>query len=372
MSAQGDHRPRSVTATAGGLDVDVHDSFDDIGVECWQELWRRAEVPSVFARYEWLVSWWRACAGNRRLRLYVARDRGRVVAVLPTAWPIESMLSREPVVLVGHEHADYAAILVDRARPDAVATLLAVVAADLPAGGTFRVADVRSDSSHARLLAQLAGSWRSRWRLESEVPCPRASLAGSRLDELTRKESLRRHSNKLARLGTIAVDHFHSAAEILPHLEAFFAQHVERWSGTDSPSLFLREHNRELYREWARTLAPTGELVYTEITLDGTPVACHFGFISEGDLVWYKPCFAMALAKVSPGEVLIKELLLLAGARGLAGMDFTRGAEAFKQRFADQQRLAMTFVLHGRHTTTIRFRVKHWLMGALRRLLRRS
>lgn len=359
-------------ATADGLDVLVHDSFDQIGVECWQELWRRAEVPSVFARYEWLVAWWRVCAGDRRLRLYVARDRGRVVAILPTAWPNASMLSREPVVLVGHEHADYAAILVDRARPDALATLLAVVAADLPAGGTFRFADVRSDSSYAPLLAQLARPWWSKWRQESEVPCPRASLAGCRLDELTRKESLRRHSNKLARLGVVEVEHFQSAVEILPRLDPFFAQHVERWSGTDSPSLFLREHNRELYRVWARALAPTGDLVYTEITLDGTPVACHFGFISEGDLVWYKPSFAMALAKVSPGEVLIKELLLLAGARGLAGMDFTRGAEAFKQRFADQQRLAMTFVLHGRRTTGIRMRAECRLGRTLRQWLRRS
>lgn len=366
-----DRRPSAATHFAGQPEVRVHESFDEIGQECWQELWRRAEVPSVFARYEWLVAWWRTCAGERRLRLYVARERDRVLGILPTAWPDESSMSREPVVLVGHEHADYAAILVDRARPEVLEVLLDAVVKDLPADGTFRLADVRSDSTHAHLLARLARPWWSNWRPEAEIPCPRASLEG-RLEELTRKESLRRHSNKLARLGSVQVRHFQSAAEILPRLDAFFAQHVERWSGTDSPSLFVGEHNRDLYREWARSLAPTGDLAYSEITVDGTPVACHFGFLSEGDLVWYKPCFSMALAKVSPGEVLIRELLLLAGTRGLAGMDFTRGAEAFKLRFADQQRLATTYLLHGRHRTCIQLRAERWLRNTLRRLLRRS
>lgn len=371
MSLQAIRQPPIRESSKERMKVFVHETFDEIGEECWQELWSRAEVASVFARYEWLVAWWRTCAQERLLRLYVAREKNRVLAILPTAWPHESKLSREPVVLVGNEHADYAAILVDRKRPDALATLLTVLGGDLPAYATFRIADVRSDSTYAGLFARFARPWWSNWQPEGVVPCPRATLGRDRLNKLLKKKSLRRHSNGLAKLGTLKVRHMQSAAEILPRLDTFFAQHVERWSRTASPSLFLREYNRKLYREWARCLAPTGHLVYTEITLDETPVACHFGFISEGDLVWYKPSFAIDLAKHSPGEVLIRELLLLAGTLGLAGMDFTRGAEAFKQRFADQQRLAVTYLHHGRHRTSVQRRAQRWLKHMLRRSLQR-
>jgi CelD/BcsL family acetyltransferase involved in cellulose biosynthesis len=321
-----------------------YDRLDAIGPGPWNELWTRTEAPSVFARYEWADAWWRSFGHGRAVRLYAVRESGRLVGLLPIAWPLAA--SDGPAVLVGDEHADYAGILMDRTCPGIFGRLLERACGELGAASGLLVRDVRGDSSYAGALADIAAGRFSRWRAVSSIPCPRTTLDPERLQALVNKQSLKRHARQLAQRGQVEVRHMIDSDAILPCLEGFFAQHVARWQGTDSPSLFLAERNRNFYRDLAIGFSGSGQLVYTEIRLDARPVACHFGFVSEGDFIWYKPSFAPDLAQLSPGETLLRELLLYAHARGLRGFDFTRGGEAFKRRFADAERTASTFMFH--------------------------
>ena len=52
--------------------------------------------------------------------------------------------------------------------------------------------------------------------------------------------------------------------------------------------------------------------------------------------LWYKPSFAIDLAQRSPGEVLLRHLLLAALEEGAHTFDFGLGSEPFKFRFATQ------------------------------------
>jgi len=54
-------------------------------------------------------------------------------------------------------------------------------------------------------------------------------------------------------------------------------------------------------------------------------------FLSEE---WYKPAFAIGLARRSPGEVLLRQLLLAAIAAGATVFDFGLSDEPFKHRLA--------------------------------------
>jgi CelD/BcsL family acetyltransferase involved in cellulose biosynthesis len=336
-------------ATAGESDgtrfvVEVARDFEAIGAAAWNGLWQRAEIPSVFARHEWAEAWWKACADGREPRLYGAYTEGRLVGILPTLR--SARRRREAAVLIGDEHADYAAILTEAGRPGVFAALVQAACEELPARSRLMLRDVRSDSSYADELAAWAREPGARWQRVETMRCPRTSLAPDRLQALVNKDSLRRHTRQLGKLGKLRVSHFIDAPDILVRLEPFFRQHVERWAVTDSPSLFLKQRNRALYRELATRFSGTGLLVFTEIAVDGVPAAFHFGFISEGDFIWYKPTFDPAFARASPGEVLLRELFLWAAARGLSGFDFTRGGEAFKNRFSDGERSAHTYVYH--------------------------
>ncbi len=172
-----------------------------------------------------------------------------------------------------------------------------------------------------------------------------------------RKDSLLRHERALRKLGDVSIEHFETADAVAALLPALFDQHVERWAGTDSPSLFLKPHNRRFYEVVTRELAASRELLYSAIKLNGRVVAQHFGLRSRDSLLWYKPAFDVSLKRVSPGEVLLKSLVEYAVARDCRELDFTRGGEAFKARFASGVSYNRHFVWHRRFGSAVKARV---------------
>ena len=324
--------------------VEIHRDLNDIGARRWNDLWRRSEAPGIFSRFEWIEPWWRRFADGRELRVMAAYAGDMLLGILPTAWTDSGDACR--VTLLGEEHADYAAILTDARQPQAFATMLDSLVAALPRGSRLEVPEVRSDTRYYSTLYDLTTRINSYWTADEKVLCPRARLDGERAQQLADKPNLRRKVRKLARIGAIDVAHYTAADDILPCLPDFFEQHIARWGTTEFPSLFLNPGNRSFYQDLATGFSGSGQLIFTRVCVENTPVAYHFGFVSEGDFIWYKPSFNPEYSRSSPGEVLIRELVLLAAERGLTGFDFTRGDEAFKLRFADSCRYVRVFVRH--------------------------
>ena len=92
--------------------------------------------------------------------------------------------------------------------------------------------------------------------------------------------------------------------------------------------------------------SPAGWLRFTRIEADGRPIAFHFGLAYHGGFMWYKPAFAIDLARHSPGEVLLRQLLLRAIDERAHTFDFGLGDEPFKQRFATHTQTVRNFVLY--------------------------
>jgi CelD/BcsL family acetyltransferase involved in cellulose biosynthesis len=65
--------------------------------------------------------------------------------------------------------------------------------------------------------------------------------------------------------------------------------------------------------------------------------------------MWYKPTFEVELARQSPGEVLLRQLLIAAHDEGAQTFDFGTGDEAFKHRFATRVNRVRTWGLYPRH-----------------------
>jgi CelD/BcsL family acetyltransferase involved in cellulose biosynthesis len=151
--------------------------------------------------------------------------------------------------------------------------------------------------------------------------------------EATRKKSLLRHENWFVRNGGITVQHFTRAADILPQLDVFFEQHIARWADTGHPSLFNDPLQKLFYKKICEAASEAGWLRFTMITWQQA-IAFHFGMNYKGSFLWYKPAFDITLAKHSPGEVLLRQLLLKAIDEKASYFDLGLGDEAFKERFS--------------------------------------
>jgi CelD/BcsL family acetyltransferase involved in cellulose biosynthesis len=221
----------------------------------------------------------------------------------------------------------------------------------------------------------------SRWRQpggdgfygvkRSSIDAPAMNMAV--VSEKLRKKSLRRHENGMKRAGRLESRTSAEASVILPRLDAFFQQHVLRWSDTGTPSLFTDEANRDFYRRLVVNFDAAGVVRFTELLLDDVLVAAHLGFLFDGVFTWYKPSFDIALARMSPGEVLLKRVLERAQEEGAHEFDFTIGDEPYKYRFATDVRTVADYYITRNPASALLMRARGSIGRSLRSAgLRRS
>lgn len=299
----------------------------------WDDLLSRSPASTVFLTSAWLQAW-RETLG-RRARVLVTRVFLGERLIGAAAFEDVNGTAR----FAGRGPSDYADLVIDDALTDEqyaeVAELL--LCAVLRGGAGLRDLDLARIPSHSRTLKALdSRPGRLYVTRTAEVEAPIMDMAV--VEDRLRKKSLVRHERALERRAPIDCETWTCARDVLPQLEEFFEQHVLRWQNTSAPSLFLDDEKRSFYRAAAKHLAAAGTLRFTSLRQNGALIAAHFGFLHGGIYTWYKPSFDIALARLSPGEVLLKRLLERARAEGASAFDFTIGQEAFKLRFATEIR----------------------------------
>lgn len=321
------------------LKIKLHERLEDVPGEAWSDLLRCCPDSTVFQSQAWISAWTRCCLpASARILLFAAYRGDRLVGLAPL-W-----LGRDPdqleesfrVRFLGVHHSDYSVFPAEGGSPDIVNALLDAVDAQSPPGSSIDLAEIPQFSTLGVCLAQRAAHRSGRIFRTSRTACPRLRVCGneSGVRRILRKKSVRRNANLLARLGQVRARHLSRYTEIQPYLELFFDQHVRRWADTPYPSLFTRTHNRHFYCDFVSGLCATGDIVFTVLDVGDRIVAQHVGLRSAGDLLWYKPTFDISLRRCSPGEVMLRSLVEFAQEQSLNAIDFTRGAEPFKARFA--------------------------------------
>jgi CelD/BcsL family acetyltransferase involved in cellulose biosynthesis len=327
--------------------------LEDIGPATWNALLAHCPDATCFQSYEWISCWWKVFGGDNELLLLSAYRNGMLVGFAPM------YLEANTLYFVGEGHSDYNVFVWHEREPQVVDLLLDTIIDTLQIRSVhFYQVPVKS-----RLGNILRGMHSIRLRRLPDTPCPRLAGEPEYIDGCMGKKSIKRNRSKLGKLGKVSVEHLTDSTDITPHLNAFFQQHIERWSSTEYPSLFNKRENKAFYEELAKTDIP---VLFTVISVDKKAVAFHFGFISTGDLVWYKPTFDIHMGSYSPGEVLLSELIEYVRAQQLTGLDFTRGNETFKLRFCSEVNSNLNCEYY--HSIPLRLLVKDRLKRMVRRM----
>jgi CelD/BcsL family acetyltransferase involved in cellulose biosynthesis len=298
-------------------------------------------VPSVFQTWHWQKAWWDSF-GRGELLLTAVWKNGRSVALAPL------FADGGMVFFVGSGGSDYLDFVGDTSAPAVLDAILDTARRWIPDFLGFRFYLVPDDSPTGSRLQAAADRLGLVCHDEGDLPAPALALhhpPGAGL-AAAGKTSLVRHERYFHRDGRLEVTHLADGASILPHLDEFFDQHVARWAGTPHPSLFLNPGQRAFYRRLCEVAGPAAWLRFTRVDWEGRPAAFHFGFCHRGNYLWYKPSFAVEFARRSPGEVLLRQLLLAAVREGAHTFDFGIGDEAFKERFANRVRRVRTWGLY--------------------------
>jgi hypothetical protein len=118
-------------------------------------------------------------------------------------------------------------------------------------------------------------------------------------------------------------------------------------------SQFVDPVHRAFYQALTDEFDPASILRFGVLELDGRPIAYHFGFESDGKLIWYKPSFDVEFWDDGPGEVLLRQLLSYCQKADVRELDFTVGYESFKYRFANHERYNRRILVHRSRARTL-------------------
>jgi CelD/BcsL family acetyltransferase involved in cellulose biosynthesis len=324
--------------------IEILSDFSAIDNLSWNRLVVNRPGATFFQTLAWQRAWWETFARGQLL-LLATYQGGRLSAVAPL------FADGGMVFFVGSGGSDYLDFLGDPASADVLPAMLDAARAHTADFVGFRFYHVPDASPTPQLLAKAAAELDLDFYEEGSLDAP--ALRFAQWPESKRppaeKTSLVRHERNLRKHGELKTEHFTRSEDILPLLPDFFAQHVERWKGTAFPSLFLQQDQCAFYRNLTKRAGPEGWLRFSRVTLDGQPIAFHFGFCFDGRFLWYKPSFDPAWSRCSPGEVLLRSLLMRAQSEDSEVFDFGLGNEAFKSRFATEVPEVRTWGLYTSH-----------------------
>jgi CelD/BcsL family acetyltransferase involved in cellulose biosynthesis len=351
--------------------VQRHRSFDEIPASEWEMLRESSSLTTIFQSRGWNECWWQSKGTNReRLLLLSARKEGRLVGIAPLyVHPRAWALGRTAVCFIGRGNADYCDFIIE-AGETAVANELLEAARNIPETWVaMHLENLLDGGSAAQALYRRPFA---KLQLLGTCPCPAViRRPGERtFEELTKKKMLRQNTKLLSRAGRVDTTHLTEADRILPHLEDFFSQHIRRWDSTSSPSLFLDPANRAFYASLVDRLAPEGHILFSLVSLNGRPVAYHFGFIEQPTLYYYKPTYEPEFARLSPGTTLLASLFSYCEERGLAKFDFMRGNEPYKAHYANWTERTWSYVVHRRRVGLYASLAAQHMRSSVRRLVR--
>ena len=325
-------------------------SFDDpaISPEAWNRLLDGGPSDVVFLTWQYQKAWWEAL-GSGELLLVTAEVKGKLALIAPL-FAVSGM-----VYFVGSGGSDYLDFIGSTEDEDMVDGLMAFAAQQVKGFLGFQLFHM-PEGSRSENSIKIAAN-RQGWELieESSWACPKLEMREypDKASEAVRKKSLRRHEAYFERTGDLKIEHLTTGEQILLHLDEFFDQHIERWRQSRNPSLFTQPSNRLFYRRLTEVASETDWLRFTRVVWNGRPIAFHFGFNYKSSFLWYKPCFDVSLASHSPGEVLLRQLLLSAQAENAHTFDFGMGDEKFKSRFATSTKFVRVWGIYSHEAKNV-------------------
>ena len=296
----------------------------------------------VFQSHAWITAWSNSATGRgNRLRIAIAWRGDELVAALP-------LVVRPGFLYRGLEWAsEYLADYCDALMaPDADVRLLQALWNAIDKAGGFdviRLNQVRPDGRVKQLLDSTATGWGKLKLREIQIPCLGLTNAwtGGEAWFRTLKKKARNNFTRgrriLTELGGDAefqiVDADDPQAESVLERVLALKRH---WLEENEPGSPLLGRAGDSLREvLISTLRAGGPGRIFLLTCGGTIAAASFNFVYEKRLQAYLTAYDPRYERASPGTILMVHYIKWAFDSGFHYVDFLRGDEPFKYRFAN-------------------------------------
>jgi CelD/BcsL family acetyltransferase involved in cellulose biosynthesis len=313
------------------MKVLVHDRLEAIGPSAWDALVSATRLRSPFLSWTWQHEWVQTFATDRRLEIRRVEDgAGRLVALLPLCESAPGTLQ----LLGGSDVSDYLDLIAAEGREEE--TWMVLLQSRVTEQVEWRLHAVPAVSVTVTGLAQLAAACGLGAAVTVEERCPvlalpptwetyLASLTGKHRHELMRKTRRLEREAPDARVTCVS-----TPADIVARLGDFLDLHRRSRAGK---ARFMDERMEAFFRRVLTAFAERGAARLWFLDAATGPIATFVTLEWDDTVGLYNSGFAPDRAALSPGVVLLAQLVRDAIERGKRTFDFLRGEERYKYEF---------------------------------------
>ncbi|MDQ3983082.1 MAG: GNAT family N-acetyltransferase [Actinomycetota bacterium] len=331
-------RESAEPAPEAPLDVRVHRGADAFDLAAWPELLKGDPDRHVFGTPEWNRVWWEEFGAGKELFVLDVRREDQPVGIVPLYRKIED--DRRILRFVGGiDLTDYVGPICAAEDRRAVAAAFVEWLRTTEVGwDELDAHNLPVPFGFAEFLVERADQCGFRFALDQEetaavLPLPPdwdaylASLDSKERHELKRKRRrlLRDHPDAAFRTATAET------------LEADLRTFVDMHRGAEGlKGHFMRPEVATFFERVAHAFMPLGWLRLDFLEIAGRAVASTFGFELDGVFYLYNSSYEPDAARVSPGLMLVSNLVEECIERDFEHFDFLRGPERYKYQLGSQ------------------------------------
>ncbi len=336
------------------LHLDISHHLDALLAD--EPLWNALAGGVPFRETSWLAPWWRHFGAGKEAFVLIARDDQNTIRGLLPLYRCSDRSSGRTLSMIGDGDAcsDYASVLA--AADDAVEVaremgrFLAHCAADHDNGWDMISIDgvVEGDrpmAAFASALKASGGSLHAQSRMSTWFKPTDASWD----DHLkhfgkTQRRKMRRWSEKIDSTPGLERLAAQSPEQVDELLDAMIALHQRRWTDAGQLGTYADPAFREFVRESAHDFFRRDRLYLPAIAINGRVIGGELHLVGGNrQLYCYSSGYDIDSADLEPGRILCVETLLHLYRGKLAGIDYLRGDEPYKERMAATPRRVFHF-----------------------------
>lgn len=320
------------------LEIELHRTEEGFSSSAWRDLLARDPNRQLFAYPEWQRAWWEEFKAGKDLLLMTMRRGSDVIAIVPLYRRVDTGL-KVLRFIGGIDLTDYVGPICSADDRDDVADALVdwlrhtdepwdeLDAHNLPVPLGFGEFLVERADAYGLGLAIEQEETSAVLPLPADWEAYLASLDKKERHELRRKRRRIEREHPDARFRTATAE----------TLEADFKSFVEMHRGAEGhKGHFMRPEVATFFKRVAETTMPLGWLRLDLLEVGDRAVATTFGFEIERKFYLYNSAYEPEAARLSPGLVLVSELVKRSIENGLELFDFLRGPERYKYQLGAQ------------------------------------
>jgi CelD/BcsL family acetyltransferase involved in cellulose biosynthesis len=314
------------------------------GFRSLEDEWNRLVMDyndSIFLRHEYLRVWTESFAPNAQLRILTGRSpEGRLVAALPLMrrrGSIHGVPVDEITALANHHSCRFDMVAED---PAAAGEAFFRHLRENDDWDVLRITDVPDGGQawHLYHAARAAGFPVGIWESQRSPylaipPVTRDKTEAGGAISPRQRSNARRRLRQMQAKSTVRFECI-PAAEVMPGLQDFFDVEHSSWKGRNGTACDQDEQTCAFYTDLARVTSAREWLSMFRLVLNGRTAAIHYGMIYNNSYLLPKVAFREEFSELSPGLVLMNEVIDACAARNVTLIDFLGGNDEWKLRWS--------------------------------------